>query len=50
MAFEIWKKFFPVRVVKHWHRLPKGVVAAPSLEVLKARKVSPSMGKEAGTI
>jgi len=26
-----------MRVVKHWHRLPREAVAAPSLEVLKAR-------------
>jgi len=24
-------------VVKHWHRLPRAVVEAPSLETLKAR-------------
>ena len=31
------KKFFTVRVVRHWHRLPREAVAAPSLEVLRAR-------------
>jgi len=33
---DIRKKFFPVRVVKPWHRLPREAVAAPSLAVLKA--------------
>jgi len=33
----IRKKFFTVRVVKHWHRLPREVVDAPSLETFKAR-------------
>ncbi|KFR00765.1 hypothetical protein N306_00342, partial [Opisthocomus hoazin] len=34
---DIRKKFFTMRVVKHWHRLPRVAVAAPSLEVFKAR-------------
>jgi len=29
------KKFFTMRVVKHWYRLPREVVEVPSLETLK---------------
>jgi len=34
---DIRKKFFTVTVVKHWSRLPREVVEAPSLETFKAR-------------
>jgi len=34
---EIRKKFFTMRVVKHWPRLPGKVTNAPSLETFKAR-------------
>jgi len=30
------KKFFMLRVVRHWHRLPTEVVDALSLETFKA--------------
>jgi len=33
----IRKTFFTMRVVKHWHRLPREAVAAPSLALFKAR-------------
>ena len=35
----IRKKFFTMRVVKHWNRLPREAVAAPFLEGMKARLV-----------
>ncbi|KFQ98046.1 hypothetical protein N306_12628, partial [Opisthocomus hoazin] len=30
------KKFFTMRVVKHWNRLPREAVEAPSLETFQA--------------
>ncbi|KGL88694.1 hypothetical protein N301_07790, partial [Charadrius vociferus] len=34
---DIRKKFFTLRLGRHWHRLPREAVDVPSLEVFKAR-------------
>jgi len=34
---DIKEKLFTMRVVKHWHRSPRGVVAAPSLGRFRVR-------------
>jgi len=34
---DIRNEFFTMRVVKHWHRLPREVVDAPSLETFQPR-------------
>ena len=34
---DIRKTFFTLRVVRHWNRLPRGVMDAPSMQTLKVR-------------
>jgi len=31
------KNFFPLKVMEHWHRLPREVVESLSLEIFKTR-------------
>jgi len=37
LRIDIRKRYFTVRGVTHWHRLPSEVVDAPFLEAFKAR-------------
>ncbi|KFQ70196.1 hypothetical protein N335_01499, partial [Phaethon lepturus] len=36
-TLDIRKKFFTMRVLRHWNRLPREAVDAPSVETFKAR-------------
>ncbi|KFV50706.1 hypothetical protein N341_13021, partial [Tyto alba] len=36
-TLDVRKKFLTMKVVKHWHRLPREAVDVPSLKGFKAR-------------
>ncbi|RMC04761.1 hypothetical protein DUI87_17933 [Hirundo rustica rustica] len=36
-GLDVGRKFFTIRMLRPWHRLPRGAVAVPPLEVFKAR-------------
>jgi len=37
LRLDIRKKFFTARVMRHWHRLPREAMEAPSLETFQVR-------------
>ena len=37
LSLDIWKKYFTVRLVRHWNKFLSDVVDAPSLETFKVR-------------
>ena len=41
---DIRKMFLTIRAVRHWHRLPREVVDAPSLETFRVRHPDLAVG------
>ena len=37
LRLDVWKNFFTQRTVRHWSRLPREAVGAPSTMAFKAR-------------